>query len=221
MSLKFYIIDTETTGLKAGYHEMTEIGIIRAEDKVQLWKQVKCVNPERASFDALAITKKTMADLDKGYDAEFIVSECNKFFEEDGLTPAHRCIVAHNAPFDRKFLHALWESQGKEFPAHLWLDTISLTKEYIKKAGLDVEAKEKGLPKLKTNLHAACDIVGIKKISEAHNAKVDSRNTYLLHRALIDDKKVDYLPLIKTAIHSIAPAAADDGEGLDPSILED
>ena len=55
-----------------------------------------------------------------------VVQRCEKFFSEDGATPAHRCIVAHNAPFDRKFLHALWGQVGKEFPANLWLDTTSL-----------------------------------------------------------------------------------------------
>src|SRR5271157_1473902 len=170
--LQYYVIDTETTGLKSGYHEMTEVGIIRCTDRVQLWRQIKCVYPERANFDALAITKKTMSDLDRGYDREAVVAETEKFFAEDGLTPAHRCIIAHNAPFDRKFLHALWESCRKEFPAHLWLDTMSLTREY---------AKQNAIIKPKVNLHASCDLVGIKKISEAHNAKVDSRNTFLLH----------------------------------------
>jgi DNA polymerase III epsilon subunit-like protein len=222
-ALKYYIIDTETTGLKTDYHEMTEIGIIRCTDRVQLWRQIKCEYPERASFDALAITKKTMADLEKGYSKEAVVAECNKFFEEDGLTPAHRCIVAHNAPFDRRFLQALWASVGLAFPANLWLDTMSLTKEFIKKSGLDAEAKAKGLPKPKANLHAACDIVGIKKISEAHNAKVDSRNTYLLHKSLVEDKNIDYLPFIKTDVHIVSAAPTDDGgsdDGLDPSLLD-
>ena len=63
--LKFYVIDTETTGLKSGYHEMTEIGIIRCEDRVQLWRQIKCVYPERANIDALMITKKTLSATTK------------------------------------------------------------------------------------------------------------------------------------------------------------
>jgi DNA polymerase III epsilon subunit-like protein len=216
--LHYYVIDTETTGLKSGYHEMTEIGIIRCTDRVQLWRQIKCDYPERANFDALAITKKTMADLERGYDKMAVVEECEKFFAEDTLTPAHRCIVAHNAPFDRKFLHALWESCGKEFPAHLWLDTMSLTREFTKTSGLEAQYKAKGLGKPKVNLHASCDIVGIKKISEAHNAKVDSRNTYLLHRDLVEVKQVNYLPFIKTAIHSLAGPS--DEEGLDPSLLD-
>ena len=217
--LIFYVIDTETTGLKANYNEMTEIGIIRCTDRVQLWRLIKCVYPERANFDALAITKKTLADLEKGHDNFAVVEECDKFFAEDGLTPAHRCIVAHNAPFDRKFLHALWESCGKEFPAHLWLDTISLTREFLKTSGMEADLKAKGLPKAKVNLHAACDLTGVKKISEAHNAKVDSRNTYLLHHQLVEEKKVDYLPFIKTAVHEIKKQSEVE-EGLDPSLLD-
>jgi DNA polymerase III epsilon subunit-like protein len=216
--LHYYIIDTETTGLKQGYHEMTEIGIIRYTDRVQLWRQIKCVYPERANFDALAITKKTMADLERGYDRDAVVAECEKFFNEDGLTPAHRCIVAHNAPFDRKFLHAMWEASGKEFPAHLWVDTMSLTKEFLKNADqsqLNIVKTATG--RVSTQLHACCDMVGIKKISEAHNAKVDSRNTYLLYRNLVEEKKVDYLPLIKTAVHTISTPSDD---GLDPSLLD-
>jgi DNA polymerase III epsilon subunit-like protein len=219
MSLLFYVIDTETTGLKANYHEMTEVGIIRCTDRVQLWRQIKCEWPERANFDALAITKKTLADLERGMQRKEIVDECERFFSEDNATPAHRCIVAHNAPFDRKFLHALWEQVGRSFPAHLWLDTMALTRDYAKKIGL---------VKPKVNLHAACDIAGIKKLSEAHNAKVDSRNTYLLHRSLVEDKKIDYLPFIKTAVHQyMDPAAAlaaldddDSGVGLDPALLD-
>ncbi len=216
--LQFYIIDTETTGLKQNYHEVTEVGIIRCTDRVQLWRQIKCSYPERANFDALAITKKTMSDLEKGYDREAVIAECERFFAEDGLTPAHRCIVAHNAAFDRKFLHAMWETAGKEFPAHLWLDTISLTKDFLKTADhsqLNITKTATG--RVSTALHACCDIVGIKKISEAHNAKVDSRNTYLLHRNLIEEKKVDHLPHIKTVVHSVASPTDD---GLDPSLLD-
>lgn len=221
MSLLYYVIDTETTGLKAGYNEMTEIGIIRYTDRVQLWRKIKCEYPERANFDALDITKKTMADLEKGYANSQVVEECERFFAEDGATPAHRCIVAHNATFDRRFLHALWAQNGKAFPANLWLDSIALTKEYAKKAGLIVKAA-KGEKKQSFALHPACDLVGIKKISEAHNAKVDSRNTYLLYRNLLEEKQVDHLPFIKTEVHNpnFAVPSGDDEGGLDPDLLD-
>lgn len=205
--IHYYVIDTETTGLKSNYHEMTEIGIIRCSDRVQLWRQIKCFYPERASLDALEITKKSLADLENGVDPTKVVSECDKFFNEDGVSPSHRCVVAHNASFDRKFLHALWQKQGKVFPANLWLDTISLTREYAKKVGII---------KPKVNLQAACDIVGIKKLSGAHNAKVDSRNTFLLHKNLTEEKQINYLPFIKTAAH----IDNNQDERLDPDLLD-
>ena len=216
MSIVYYVIDTETTGLKINYHECTEIGIIRATDRMQLWRNIKCERPETASFDALKITNKTLADLEKGFPKEQVVEECEKFFNEDGLTPAHRCIIGHNIfSFDKRFLFALWESVGKTFPATLWLDTIPMIKKYV---------KDNGLGKMKINLHAACDIVGVKKLSDSHNAKVDSRNSYLLWKNLVEDKKIDYLPFIKTAVHTLAvdPVLDDDGNdiGLDPALLD-
>lgn len=207
----YYSIDTETNGLKIFYHSVTEIGIIRNSDRVQLWRNIKCETPERSNIDALMVTKKTLADLEKGSSKEEVVDLCDKFFAEDGLTPAHRCIVGHNIfNFDKRFLFALWESVGKVFPAQLWLDTIPLTKAY---------AKQIGLVKPKVNLHSACDIVGIKKMSGAHNAKVDSINTFLLWKNLVEEKNMDYLPFIKTASHEIKVSPSSEEQGLDPDLL--
>jgi len=212
MSLYYYVIDTETTGLQNDYHEVTEIGIIRCVDRVQLHRCIKCKYPERASYDALKVTKKTMADLEQGHDAGAVVAECNKFLAEDGATPASRVIIGHNIiTFDKKFLHSMWKEQNQEFPAHLWLDTIALTREYLKQQGIKTR---------KINLHASCDYVGVKKLSEAHNAKVDTRNNYLLYRNLVEDKKIDILPFIKSFPHNLTVSDSDD-EGLDLSLLDE
>lgn len=212
-----YILDVETTGIKAGYHEMTEVGIIRYTDRVQLWKNIKCDFPERASLDALMITKKTMADLNNGLNKYQVIEECEKFFNNDGLTPAHRCIIGHNVSFDKRFLHALWASCNKTFPADLWLDTMALVRHYIKLNGLNEERKKNGMSKLSVNLHASCDLLGIKKISEAHNSKMDSRNTYFLYNHLIEQRNIDYLPFIKNEPHN----HQEEEQGLDPSLLDE
>lgn len=205
--LAYYVIDLETTGLSSAMHEVSEISIIRATDRMQLFKNVKCEKPETASFDALRITGKTLADLEHGMNKEQVIEECDKFFAEDGLTPAHRCIVGHNIyAFDRKFLHAFWGSVERVFPAHLWLDTLPMIKSY---------AKQNELGKVKVNLQAACDIVGVKKFAQAHSAKSDSRNSYLLWQDLVEVKKMDYLSFIKTAPHT--PFVE---ERPDPSLLD-
>jgi DNA polymerase III epsilon subunit-like protein len=208
----YYPTDLETSGLKVGVQEVTEIGIIRAKDRVQLWRNVKCERPEAASFDALKITGKTIEDLSKGFSKEQVVEECNEFFSKDGLEPANRCIVGHNIfSFDRRWLFDLWGSCGKEFPAFLWLDTIPMIRAYAKKIGL---------VKPKVNLHAACDIVGIKKVAAKHDAKHDSQNSYLLWKDLVENKKMDFLPFVKTSVHSLVPAEDSEECGLDPSLLD-
>lgn len=204
MSLSFYIIDTETNGLSVNHHEINEISIIRCEDRVQLTEFIKCEKPENSSFDALKITNKTLADLQKGAPKEEIVEKVNDFFSKDNTSPAARCIIGHNVlSFDKKFLHALWEKTNQSFPAHLWLDTLGLTKAFIKTADMSkYNTVKTATGRIATNLHACCDMLGIKKISEAHASKVDSRNTYLLWKKLIDEG-VDYLPHIKTFPHLV------------------
>jgi len=214
MGLQFFVIDTETSGLSSSYHEITEVSIIRCTDRFQLTEFIKCDYPERANLDSLKITNKTFADLSNGSLKEDVVKKINKFINEDGLTPAHRCFIAHNASFDMRFIHALYSKVGEQCPVNLWACSMALTRAY---------AKQIGLVKPKVNLAAACDIAGIKKIAQAHASKMDSRNTYLLWQNLVEDKKMDYLPFIKTNEHILKPKEQDqqdENEGLDPALLD-
>lgn len=215
--LIFYVIDTETNGLNAKMHEMCEISIIRCTDRMQLTEFIKCERPEASSWDALRITGKTLADLEKGASKEDVVEKVNGFFSQDGLTPNHRCIIGHNIiPFDKKFLHALWEKCDSQFPANLWLDTIKLTDKFLSTydtSGLNLIKTATG--RISKKLQDACDMVGVKKYAAAHASKVDSRNTYLLWKKLVEDYKIDYLPEIKTFAHQI-----EKDEGLDFDVNE-
>lgn len=195
--ISYYIIDTETTGLKHDFHDLTEISVIRFEDRMQISRNVRALKPENANYDALQITGKTMKDLYTGMERAEMVEEVNYFMSADNLTPAHRCIVAHNAPFDRKFLHHIWDAHRKVFPADLWLDTLTLSRKIAKAKGID--KKENG-DKQSFGLYAACDLFGIKKIGNAHNAKDDTRNTYLLLKQFIDSG-FDFLDMIKRIPH--------------------
>jgi DNA polymerase III epsilon subunit-like protein len=192
MAINYYIVDTETTGTKAGYHEITQVSIIRASDRVQLNKYIRPEFPERTSQDALTYTGRTMADLDKGDSKEAVVQICNDFFFEDGCEPEDRCIIGHNiVVFDKKFLYALWGSVGKPFPANLWLDTIPYIKAFI---------RAKGLTEKKFNLNLSCELVGIKPKEGAHNAVTDTQNNYLLWEAL-KKEGLPSLPHIKRFAH--------------------
>src|SRR5579885_2543085 len=210
--LVYYILDLETNGLKTNYHEITEVGIVRASDRVQLCRNIKCDYPERSSFDALQLTGKTLADLEIGISKKQAIEDVNTFFADDGLTPNGRCIVGHNIwSFDRRFLHQLWESFGQEFPAHYWLDTIHLTKNYLDIYKLpDNQIVKTATGKTSTKLEAACKMLNVKTVAGKHTAKSDSRNTYLLWKKLIEDYKIDYLPYLKSMPHIIAKSEDDE-----------
>lgn len=201
--LQYYIIDCETTGLDSKLHEITEISIIRYKDRVQLTQNIICDYPERASYDALRVTKKTIEDLSYGVTKEEAITKIDKFLEEDNCTRAHRCFIGHNViPFDKKFLHAIYEKVNKELQVNLWMDTLSMMRTYGKQQELAKIAKLNG-NKVKYDLQACCDILGIKKFSNAHSSKVDTRNNYLIYQNLVEEKKFDHLPFIKTFVHSL------------------
>jgi DNA polymerase III epsilon subunit-like protein len=201
--LKYYIIDTETTGLSAGYHEIVEISIIRAEDRHQITKFIKAEFPQRASLEALKVTNKTPKDLLKGDSKESVVESIDYFLTQDNLSPEHRVFVAHNAPFDKRFCHALWSSVNKVFPANCWLDTKTLIKETLIKRGV---AKPKDL-----TLKGSMLQIGAKAYEGEHNAVVDSRNCYVLWKKAMDSN-INFLSHIKRNPHILNSSDSYDDE---------
>lgn len=191
--IHYYIIDVETTGLKVGYHETTQISIIRCVDRKQLNKYIKAEHVNRASPKALEVTGRTYADLSKGDDRASVVDFCDQFFNEDGASPEERCIVGHNIHrFDRKFLYALWASVDKVFPANLWLDTLPSTKKF---------ALQKGIYSDNFKLDSCLKVVGAVPRPGGHNAVVDTQNTYILWRRLEKDG-IDLLPFTQRSPHN-------------------
>lgn len=207
MALQFYILDTETTGLDASVHETVQISIIRTSDRVQITRNIKALYPERADIKALEITNKTRDDLLKGSSREEVVDLFTKFLEEDGLTPEHRCIAAHNSSFDYRFINALWTSVDKIFPAHLWLCTKELSRLY---------AKKQGIAKPKLTLKASMELTGVKSIPISHTAVNDTQNTFFLWEKLMASD-LDYMPLIKRKVASSnnVESSVESLEGLD------
>jgi len=194
--IEFYTLDTETNGCKsAGYwHEITQISIIRCSDRQQLNKYIRIEHPERTSMDALSYTNRTMEDLEKGEHKKTVVDFCNSFFESDGKKPEDRCIVGHKIiSFDKRFLHALWESLGYTFPANLWLDTHSYIKEFVKKNNLG---------KQKLDLESSLILLGAKPKEGSHNAMIDTQNNYILWDKL-KKEGIPALSHIKRFAHKI------------------
>jgi len=187
------MIDLESSGLNIKTHEVVQISIIRCTDRHQLSKYIIAEHPETASEDALRITGKTRADLLKGDSKEYVIDVVDDFLHQDGLTAENRCMVGHNVHrFDCRFTHALWGKVGKEFPAHLWLDTLPFVKAYASKFGI---ASPGGF-----NLRASLDLCNIEVKQSLHNAISDSQYNYRLWKKLMDSG-VDYVDHIKRKPH--------------------
>ncbi len=176
--IKYYIVDVETTGFSEKMHEIIEITVIRAEDKARLTKVVKAKNPRTANYASLKVTGRTYADLKKGDSRKAVVERVKSFLEEDGLTPEYRCIICHNANFDRRFLHTMFEKEKVELPVNLWLCTMAMSKEFGKKIGQ---------PKHKVNLKSAIAMLESHKIGGEHNSSDDAKNTYFLWQKLMEE----------------------------------
>jgi len=179
MGLKYYVIDTETTGLSVKAHEIFQISIIRCDDLHQITKNIKIDNLKNVSKEALMVCKKELKDLLTGESKISVVNACNDFFNQDGLTSNHRCMIAYNAPFDYRFCKDLWLKCNMDFPAIYWLDTLKLARQWSKKTGILSPNY-----KLNTFLKTA----NIKPYKGEHEASVDAKNNFLLWKKLLENK---------------------------------
>lgn len=174
--MEYYLVDTETTGLKNGFHELTEISIIRCKDREQRVWLIKIKHPEHASKEALHITGKTIEELlSRGRYIEDVLDEVDNFIKEDKEEPDGRVMIAHNAPFDRRFLEGIWEQHNRTWLANYWLDTKEMGRKFIKTIPNPTNAK------ISLSLDNLLKVANIKNVeSGAHSAEVDARNTYRL-----------------------------------------
>lgn len=211
----YYIIDTETTGLSMDVHEINQISVMRVSDQKQLNLQIKVKKPHVYNPQALEIQGITPDDLRKGMPIEEAVQIIDSFFNEDGKTQAHRCVIAHNAPFDRKFIHRAWDSVNKEFLADLWICTQSFGKRYVKKhggdklaqsqldAGVDIIKDKFGKLKPKFGLNNLLLGVGLKPKDGAHRAEIDVQNTLVWYNWLMNSN-TEHVSLISRIPHKEA-----------------
>lgn len=111
------ILDVETTGLQAGYHEMIDLGVIYTTlDGVELdrlFLRIHPEHPDRAGQVARSIngySEQRWRDLDALEPAQAV----RRFLEFHEATRGERrfILTAYNAPFDRAFLDALLTRHG-------------------------------------------------------------------------------------------------------------
>ena len=210
-------MDTEVTGLSVDVHEINQISVQRVSDAKQYSAQIKVKKPHVYNYKALEVQGIHPSQLKVGIPVEQAVQEIDEFLSEDEKTKAHRCIVAHNAPFDRKFIHRAWDVVKKEFLADLWICTQSLAHRYVKKhgktkiaqtqknAGVDLKVDKKGMLKPKFGLTNFMLGVGLTPKLGSHQAHVDVQNTLELFNWFLNSSRTEYLSLIERIPHKKEP----------------
>lgn len=198
--IHYYMYDLESTGLKAGFHEINQISIIRISDNFQKTINIAVEHPERASQQVLDIQKITRADLKRGIKKQQAVEEINSFFNEDGAGPEARCIVGHNIAFDRRHSHALWEQEKVRFPADLWLCTKKLMSTYVKKYGQAQVMELQKTEKVKYGLDMCLIGLGLKPKFGAHSATIDTQNNLVLYNHLLS-QNLNHVRVIENIPH--------------------
>ncbi|MEG2814008.1 MAG: PolC-type DNA polymerase III, partial [Oscillospiraceae bacterium] len=154
LSGRIIVFDTETTGLDEKSERMTEIGAVCIENGEIISEFDTFVNPQKPISDL--ITKLTGITDDMVKDAPNEKEALELFFDYCGnldSTP----LVAHNAPFDMKFVNSACRrcNINKKFTS---LDTVVLSRKLlpnIKNHKLDTVAEHFKLGDF--NHHRACD----------------------------------------------------------------
>jgi DNA polymerase III epsilon subunit-like protein len=127
-------IDTETTGLRAGWHELIDIGVIytdiQGKELGRWYKLLMPQHPERLDagaqkvngFDA-ALWRQRKAWAPEAALADWIA------YDEKLCGKRPRLRVAYNCSFDKAFLDELYRAAGREWNeafTYFWFDIPSM-----------------------------------------------------------------------------------------------
>ncbi len=180
-------VDTETTGLKPGYHEIHQVAILPLDHGITPCKTVRpfCLDikinfPERIDTKAIKTSKLDFAQRQlRAIEAFTAADLLDEWFDRLGLAIYKRiCPLAHNWPFDREHLtHWLGNSSFEHIFSPLYRDTLPITIMDSDRCGFRGEK----VCFVQHNLAYLCGKLSIKN-QKAHDALQDCIATAELYR---------------------------------------
>lgn len=191
---KIYVfLDTETTGLSEKTERMTEIAMVRTDENFNIIDKYQVLmNPERTistKITELTGITEEMIENERKYDE--IIPEIMEWYYKDS-EGKHIIGVAHNMPFDQKFINKAGQDiLGKDIITD-WIDTVSLARElYPFWRNHKLETCAKKFDVMNENHHRAMNDtmvlyhIGKRLINEAYEKEdfnpINFRTTKKLH----------------------------------------
>ena len=159
-NITFVIFDTETTGFSPAKDRLVEIGAVKVRDGKNLGEKTWLINPQRYIPWYVQQVHNITPEMIKNCPTfEKIYPEFLEFIDGSVL-------IAHNAPFDIRFISAEAERAGMPAPKNAVLDSLALFRNWY--------------PDLKS--HRVSDLIDLYDLStdgmHAHRATDDSLFVY-------------------------------------------
>jgi DNA polymerase-3 subunit epsilon len=139
----FGIVDLETTGLSADRHRILEIGLVVQKAGRTLERFSTFVDTGGSIPPAItALTGIVEAHLEGAPREEVALADLDALLRRHGVT----ALVAHNAPFDRRFLERAWLDGRPALPP--FLCSLRLSRRLVRAPsyGLGVLARQLSIP---------------------------------------------------------------------------
>lgn len=174
----FIVFDLETTGLNKEYHEIIEIGAIKFRNSKPVETFHTFIKPKRKiSEEATSINGITNEMVENSPSIDEVMPKFLDFIGDDVL-------VAHNAPFDMKFILAyLYKNNYKKIRNKV-IDTLSISRQKVRvfdsKNRRNLKLENYKLETLKSKL-------GLKKLG-SHNAIDDCKVCAFLYMRIVESK---------------------------------
>lgn len=187
----FAAIDTETTGLQAGYNDLVQVAIVildhnfkRNESIAPFYTDLKPLRPENVDPKAMQVNKLRLADLiNNGLDPWSAGESFIEWFEALGLAEGKKIIpLGHSYEFDKSFLIEWLGAKNYDNMFHYDVRDIKRVVAFLN----DKTWWKADIIKYpKTNLQYVASQLGIKSDGEAHDALADAMLTAEVYRKLL------------------------------------
>jgi DNA polymerase III epsilon subunit family exonuclease len=117
----YVVLDVETTGLSADQDRIVEIGILKVVDGQETDKYEEFINiHSKISKRITNLTGITQGQVDSGKEEALVAHEVSLFIQD---LP----VVAHNAPFDSRFVSAMFSRQ-QIYQPFKYVNTVPMAK---------------------------------------------------------------------------------------------